>query len=115
MNRRRKADDEGFRQQIVKAMIQELGGPAVAAKRLEQHHGISPMRTALDILGGVTGMADSLGITRQYMNKLVKAGPDKMRGEHLRKISELTKIPVETLIEKEARKATKRPRGTRRG
>ena len=82
----------------MKAVVEELGGPSEAVKRLERNHGVSPMQVALEILGGISGMANCLGITRQYMDKLVKAGTDRMKGEHLRKISELTKIPLEALM-----------------
>lgn len=79
-------------------MIENAGGAAEVAKKLEHSHGLSPLLIAIEILGGVPEAAVRIGTTRQGLDKMLKAGPDQMRGVYLRKISELTMIPVATLM-----------------
>jgi hypothetical protein len=97
VNRTDRERKDGFRQEFVKAVVKELGGPSEAVKRLERHC-LSPLRIAVEILGGIPAAAPRVGISRQGLDKAVKAGPDQMKGVYLRKISELTKIPLETLM-----------------
>ena len=83
---------------MVKAMIDELGGPAEAARKLQDKHDQSALGIAIEILGGVPKAADKLGISRQHLDRMMIAGPEQMKGVYLRKIYELTGIPVATLL-----------------
>lgn len=104
---------DGFRQEMVKAMVENLGGAAETARKLENSHGLSPLRIAVEIIGGVAATATQLGMSRSRMDELIKKGPDEMKGSYLRKISELTGIPVNTLMMSgpAVRRAAKRKAG----
>lgn len=98
INRRDKGTHNGFREQMVKAMIDELGGPAEAARKLQDKHDQSALGIAIEILGGVPRAAEKLGISRQHLDRMMIAGPYELKGRYLDKIFELTGIPVATLL-----------------
>ena len=78
-------------------LIEELGGPNEAARRLHRR-GTSPMRLALEILG-LTEAARAIGVSRQAMHNLARRKPvGDWPARYVKSISEATKIPVDTLL-----------------
>lgn len=89
--------EANLRERFMSAMIDELGGGAEVARKLRRH-GLTAIQIAVQILGGPQKAASAIGVNRTTFYGLLGRDVDDWPAGCLRKISELTRIPIETLM-----------------
>ncbi len=80
------------------AMVDELGGAEQTARKLMKR-GSSPLKVAIAILGGTASAAQKLGVRPGTLYYWLKHDIDEWPFGYLRRLSELTGIPIDLLKE----------------
>lgn len=91
-----------YRREFLKSLMHEImdiaGGADKVAKGAHLKFQRQPMLIAIEIMGGVIGTAEVLGMTRQGVDKLLFKDVGDWPAHYLEAIEIATRIPMQTLL-----------------